>query len=289
MNLVQRAVTRCALTAYFVAVKSGCMGHPWMKRLFRRTYFFYKRHFSDPFFRLGQWMPDLFRGGHVLDVGANIGYTALVFARLVRPPFNVFAFEPEPANFELLKETIRLYGRDGAIVPVASAIGGSEGVADLWYNETHHGDHRVITPGLESSLSRQDRRFTVPMTTIDGFAQSRRIQSGVKFIKIDVQGYEPAVCEGMTQTLQNNPDIIVSVEYSPEHMLAMGFQPYDLLRYFLDKRFLVYGLGTDGRPRVVSERDLAKPIAGGQCDLLFSRSSLIGEQKGAAEGDGRIY
>jgi hypothetical protein len=45
--------------------------------------------------------------------------------------------------------------------------------------------------------------------------------SPVRFIKIDVQGYEPAVCQGMEGTLTANPDCVVSLEYMPE-ALARG-------------------------------------------------------------------
>ncbi len=47
-------------------------------------------------------------GDIVIDVGANIGYYTLIFAQLVGKTGKVFAFEPEPKNFEILKKNIEI-------------------------------------------------------------------------------------------------------------------------------------------------------------------------------------
>ena len=45
-------------------------------------------------------------GDVVLDIGANIGYYTLIFAKLVGNSGKVFAFEPEPENFKILQKNI---------------------------------------------------------------------------------------------------------------------------------------------------------------------------------------
>src|SRR3989344_3364089 len=51
-------------------------------------------------------MKNVKRGDVVLDVGANIGYYTLLFAKLVGPEGIVFAFEPDPTNFSILKKNV---------------------------------------------------------------------------------------------------------------------------------------------------------------------------------------
>jgi len=39
--------------------------------------------------------PKLFNKGHILDIGARIGYNSLEFARALSPTYKVFAFDPD--------------------------------------------------------------------------------------------------------------------------------------------------------------------------------------------------
>lgn len=50
------------------------------------------------------------KGNVVLDIGANIGYYTLIFAKLVGEDGKVFAFEPDPTNFALLKKNVEMNG-----------------------------------------------------------------------------------------------------------------------------------------------------------------------------------
>src|SRR5438874_3009000 len=108
------AVIDLLLRAYAAAERSGALRLAPLEWLFVRSYFAYKRLFEDSFARLLRDRPELFRGGHVIDAGANVGYTARVFARAVEPPYRVYAFEPDATNFRRLTR----FAADDRIVPI---------------------------------------------------------------------------------------------------------------------------------------------------------------------------
>ncbi len=221
-------MTKLLLRAYELAERSGALRLPLLEWLFVRGYFAYKRLVEDSFARLVRARPELFRGGHIIDAGANVGYTARVFARAVEPPYRVYAFEPDATNFRRLTR----FAGDDRIVPVHAALGEVEGTIELWHNDGHPGDHRVVAGDVRSFAG---ARESVPMTTVDAFA--RTLDHPVRFVKIDVQGYEPAVLRGMKETLHG--DVVVAVEYAPAHIAALGFDPqevFELLRGFTIER-----------------------------------------------------
>ena len=222
------------LRAYALAERSGALRVAPLEWLFVRSYFVYKRLFEDAFARLVRERPELFRGGHIIDVGANIGYTSGVFARAVEPPYRVYAFEPDATNFLRL----RRFTRDDRIVPMHMAAGEREGNIELWHNDAHPGDHRVVAGAVRSYAGATQ---TVPLTTVDAFA--RTLDHPIRFVKIDVQGYEPAVLRGMTETLRD--DVVVAVEYAPAYISALGFDPREIFEHL--REFEIERLGDERR------------------------------------------
>ena len=62
-----------------------------------------------------KWMltEELFPGNVVLDLGANIGYYAIMEAKIVGSSGKIYAIEPDPRNIEILKKNIKLNNIDG--------------------------------------------------------------------------------------------------------------------------------------------------------------------------------
>lgn len=261
------------LRAYSLVRRSGFLQTSLGRRLFKSAYFLYKRYIEDDLEDLLQAFPDLVGDGNVLDIGANIGYTATVLARAIKPNRKVFAFEPEPFNFRILQQTALQPEFGGKIVPEQCAVGAENGTIALWINLGHHGDHRVITdqfrsvhPGLTG--------VSAPLVSIDSFLENR--QGQVSFVKIDVQGYELAVCQGMKNTLRQNPDIAIFLELAPSAMRELGFDPSHLIHLLVEWNFEIYLVHPRG------ELSRGMPPLGmnsSYFNLLFSRRPLASVHK----------
>lgn len=256
------------IKAYSLVRRSGFLETSLGRRLFKSAYFLYKRYLEDDLQDMLQAFPSLVGGENILDIGANIGYTATVLAQFVKPNRKVFAFEPEPFNFRILQQTALQTKFEGKIVPMRCAVGAENGTIDLWINPRHHGDHRVVTEQFHSEHPGATG-INTQLVSVDSFLQNEK--TSVSFIKIDVQGYELAVCEGMHNTLRNSPDLAIILEFMPSAMRELGFDPSRLIDLLLEHGFEIYlvhrgGKLSRGMPPVENDSSYF--------NLLFSRRPI---------------
>jgi FkbM family methyltransferase len=269
----RRRALHSLIGVYALVRRTGFLDTRVGQALFASAYFTYKKYVEDPYAGLARARPDLFRNGDILDVGANIGYTATVFARAASEGCRVHAFEPEAFNFALLARAARARSVRGRIVPVRAAVGDADGTITLRLNPDHHGDHRVVPPGSGAPVVNPALETPVPVLRLDTYAHAQGVFDRVAFIKIDVQGYETAVCRGMRGILAANPRAAVSLEYMPEALVALGQSPEALLAEFPAPAWTTALLGHDGR-LLPGDRPAIDAAVGrtGYVDLLMSRT-----------------
>lgn len=274
-----KSSTGVFMFAYNLARSAGLLEISWFKRVFLFSYFLYKRWYEDPFWALTRRSPELFAGGDVLDIGANIGYTAYVFAQAVKPPAKIFAFEPDKTSFATLGEIVRRKNLQDRVEMFNMAVGSAEGSVNFWHNDEHSADHRVLTDQFKT-LHATDEKIaaekitSVLLTSVDSFVAARKLQN-ISFLKIDVQGYEPAVCEGMRQTLQNFPGACIALEYAPDGIRELGFDPTALLDFFRRFGYDLYVLTRDSTSLEPDDAAIDRlAVKAGYVDLLCSRKKL---------------
>lgn len=160
----------------------------------------------------------------VFDVGANIGYYTLLAARAVGPSGRVFAFEPEPRNFALLKRNVEANGLTNVRL-VNSAVSNKKGVIPLHLDDANFGAHSFEAGSVRTSSGRSVEVATV---LLDGFAgEAREFEAGV-LVKVDVQGAEALVVEGAHELLALEK-VTVFLEVWPEALSRAGADAAQLL------------------------------------------------------------
>ena len=139
-----------------------------------------------------------------LDIGANIGVTSVSMARLFKSG-TVYSFEPSKSNYEFCCQNLKLNGITNCF-PYQIAIGNEEGEVDFLHTDFGAGSH-VVT---NATLSKKYGTYKVRINSIDNILKeldSREIKiDQVDFIKIDVEGFELSVINGMEETIEKyNP------------------------------------------------------------------------------------
>jgi FkbM family methyltransferase len=165
----------------------------------------------------------------VLDIGANIGYYSLVSAQLAGESGKVFAFEPEPNNYTLLTKNIEANGFRN-IVPVQKAVSNKtgKGVLSLSKETDLHSMHE----------SNENGAIEVETTTVDDYIKN--INCRIDLVKIDVEGWEMRVLEGMMETIRKNPDLKIITEFYPPSLKESGCSPEGFLQKLVDLGFKIY-------------------------------------------------
>jgi FkbM family methyltransferase len=166
-------------------------------------------------------------GAVVYDVGANVGFFSLLSAKLAGPGGRVEAFEPVPHNAAAIRANAALNGLETIRVHQV-AVSDHDGTGQVcipveasWAHLMDRGQH----PATEKVIS-------VQLTVLDD-----QIGAGLlprpDVVKIDVEGFELQVLNGLRQTLANHPVTVICELHGTnpemlEMMSALGYSVINL-------------------------------------------------------------
>lgn len=200
-------------------------------------------------------------GQCVVDVGANQGLYTLLFSRLVGPTGHVYALEPEPTLFAALEANVRRNSLTN-VTALSLAAGSARSHGLLRCSRFNRGDNRM-------GVGVRGRTVAVEIAPLDEIVRAR----AVEFVKIDVQGYEPRVVQGMQRLIDDSPTMKVLFEFWPAGLARAGHTPGELLDLFLCRGFGIFDLAADGirRLRDSEVAHLAGTGGSGYRNLLAAR------------------
>jgi len=172
-------------------------------------------------------------GMQVVDIGANFGYYTLIAADRVGKEGKVYAFEPEPGNYELLLKNISL-NHYQTIVPLQQAVSNRRGTMNLFVDKRNLG-----APSLaEKNVDRRQGIVAVETVSLDEFFNTDEGFGPIDFLKIDAQGAEGLIFEGARNCLKND-GLKIMMEFWPQGLRNMGTDPLSLLRLIKSSGFTI--------------------------------------------------
>lgn len=167
-------------------------------------------------------------GWVVIDAGANFGWYAIHFARLVGSAGKVIAFEPVPESY--LELTANLELNDCKNLDLRNlALGSIEGTISMYVPEIHLG------AGAASQFLDIGKKIEVPMLKLDDFLKMEGVDH-IDFIKADIEGGELNLLRGAEEILVKcHPSILI--EISDIHCKRFGHTPQEVIQFLVTRGY----------------------------------------------------
>lgn len=143
------------------------------------------------------------KGDKVFDIGANIGYYALLEARLVGNKSKVYAIEPVPENVKLFNENIKLNGFKNIKV-IEKGISEKKGKAKIYLSSKSN-----LCSMIKLSHAGLNKTKEIEITSVDDLVKKYGFP---KLIRMDVEGWEFNIIKGMKKTLDSKRNLNILIE-----------------------------------------------------------------------------
>ena len=175
------------------------------------------------------------KGMTCLDIGANIGYYVTLESKVIGDQGRILAIEPSPLNFEFLKRNVELQNRKNIEV-FNFAAGDKNGQINFVMDENESNSGRVISDDKLSTWSGPVTKL--PVKTIDSFLDEMKIDK-IDFLRMDVEGYEYNIFQGMKNTIKKSKPIIqievhksiMGIETTKKWLDELKHEGYELKSY----------------------------------------------------------
>jgi FkbM family methyltransferase len=180
----------------------------------------------------------LLRNGDLfVDIGAHFGFYTLLVGTSYENN-KIIAFEPVPENYEILKKNTELNNLKNVDV---------YNLAVSNKNDTRKfnvAEHSCSSGFDHNPVSKTIKTIDVEAVAIDSFLNNCDVPI---VMKIDTEGHEIDVIEGMKDILKNNKDVKLFIEFNPKCLKSAGYEPEDLLKKINMLGFDIYVIEDEKR------------------------------------------
>jgi len=178
----------------------------------------------------------------ILDIGANIGWYAMRFAKRL-PMAMVHAFEPMPQAYRFLQLNVAANGVGSRVCCYNYGLSDASGSFDFYVTPAG-GTNASLLNVASASAARKVIGLTL---TLDQWCATQQVKPD--FIKCDVEGAELLVFRGGRETLLRYRPIVFT-ELLRKWAKPFGYHPNDMLTYFFEFGYRCYAVGSSGLRRL---------------------------------------
>lgn len=193
----------------------------------------------------------------VVDVGANIGYYALLFKHYIGDNGRIIAFEPEPDNLAELRLNVdRSRFRNIEIHPCA--VGARGGTA-------------VFARGINGGVMRGGSPAAAVADEVRMVALDEILKDPVHVIKIDVEGFEGEVLSGARRSIERwRPSLFLEIHPA----LLPANHTVDGIFEFLQRYYANITLYQPARNQSLARKVMSRYFGAGVIEVLPSLDAV---------------
>ncbi len=187
----------------------------------------------------------------IVDLGANIGYYALMAAHTLDRNCMVYAIEPQPEDADLLRKSVEINGFQDCVEVWNGALSDESGTTELTTTRRSNLNRIVREDAAEMDA---DETIEVTVVTGDEFLRERGISSDeVDVLRLDVNGYEPNVVQGMEDLLYQDGALLLFMSIHGTTKDNEGYE--DMMNVLARSGFEIVSATQDERTLDVSDFD----------------------------------
>jgi len=148
-----------------------------------------------------------------IDLGSNIGYYAVIESNMIGKSGKIFAIEPSPINFPILKLNLENQKKNNFLTYNIAIGDKNEEMEFIISSKSNWSKIRMNN----EKINPEDKIIKIPVKTLDSFVKENNITK-IDLLRMDVEGFEYNIILGANNVLEKyKPKIFVEI-----HKMYLG-------------------------------------------------------------------